>query len=91
MVSAATAVSFIAQSGPAAAALPVYAAMLLSVDHLSATARAARQMLRVRRTDDRGELDKAFAGFERWQAIRASLQVVSFGANVWALVALLAQ
>jgi hypothetical protein len=86
-----TAVSFALDTGPATATLPVYLAAVLSGAHVIATARAAPNMLAVRRGGDPGVLAAAFAGFERWQAIRAVLQGLTFSANVWALIALLSR
>lgn len=88
LLTLATAVSFALSNASSSAALPVYLAVVLSVGHVGATARAAPNMARVRQTDEPGELRNAFARFERWQAIRAVLQLAAFGANVWALVSL---
>jgi hypothetical protein len=87
LFSIAAALSFALGDGPGGAAFPVYLAAVLSVAHVVATARAAPNMLVVRRTGDPTALAAAFAGFERWQAIRAALQGFAFVANVWALIA----
>jgi hypothetical protein len=61
---------------------------MLSVGHVVATTRAAPDMLGVRRLgDDVDALRGALARFERWQAVRASLQALTFAANLWSLVA----
>jgi hypothetical protein len=76
-------------SGPSAA-VPVAALVLLSMGHVVSTARAAPIMASVGRLtdDDEAGLRDAFARFERWQTVRATLQVLAFGASLWALVAL---
>jgi hypothetical protein len=71
---------------PPSAALPSYAAALLAIGHMLATARAAPNMLRVRRTDDPDSLKAALAGFTRWQAVRTGLDALMFTANLWSLV-----
>jgi hypothetical protein len=86
----ATAVAFIVESGPAAAVVPVLGSVALSFGHVLATTRAGPNMLRVRHSEDAALLERAFAGFERWHAVRAVLQVLAFGVSTWALVALLA-
>jgi hypothetical protein len=89
LLAMATAVAFIVESGPASAVIPVFGSVALSVGHVLATARAGPNMLRVRRTNDGVELERAFTGFEHWQAVRAVLQVLAFGSSTWALVAVL--
>ena len=70
-------------------AAPAYAAAVLSVGHVLATTRAAPNMLGVRRLgDDADALRGALDRFERWQAVRASLQALTFAANLWSLVAI---
>lgn len=81
--------SYVAESGLGQAAGPAFVAGVLSILHVGATARAAPKVLRVRQNDDGADLRRAFRGFERWQAVRAVLQLLAFGASVWALVALL--
>jgi hypothetical protein len=69
-------------------AAPAYAAAVLSVGHVLATSRAAPNMLGVGRLgDDADALRGALDRFERWQAVRASLQALTFAANLWSLVA----
>jgi hypothetical protein len=76
------------RAAPRSAALPVYAAAVLSVGHVLATSRAAPNMLGVRRLgDDAGALRGALDRFERWQAVRAALQALTFAASLWSLVA----
>jgi hypothetical protein len=40
-----------------------------------------------RRIADEGRLAQVFDRFERWQALRAGLQFLTFAAGVWALAA----
>jgi hypothetical protein len=89
IMSVATAVAFVAESGPSGGSLPVYGAAIVSFGHALATGRAAPNMARVGRTEDSSELQRAFHQFERWQAVRAGLQVLAFALSLWALVALL--
>ena len=56
---------------------------------LLATIAAAPKMLSLRRIDDDTGLQTAFRGFDRWGFLRGILQVLAFGANLWALVAIL--
>jgi len=68
-------------------ALPIYLAAVLSVLHTLATTRAAPTMFSQRRySDDETALAGVFDRFERWQAIRAGLQVLAFGALLWGLL-----
>lgn len=90
LLSIATAVAYwLGPSGPSAA-VPVAAMVLLSIGHVVGSARAAPIMASVGRLtdDDEAGLRDAFARFENWQTVRATLQVLAFGASVWALVAL---
>jgi hypothetical protein len=76
------------RAAPRSGAAPAYAAAVLSVGHVLATTRAAPSMLGVRRLgDDADALRGALARFERRQAVRASLQALTFAANLWSLVA----
>lgn len=89
ILSLAAALTFFLGGGePSTAALPFVTAAALSIGHLLTTARAAPNMLRLRSVDDdQDAVQKSLAGFERWQAVRAALQVLAFAANLWALVA----
>ncbi len=71
------------------AALPVGLAVVFVVGGLLATIQAAPKMLSIRRVDDEAGLKAAFRGFDRWGLLRGILQVLAFGANLWALVAIL--
>lgn len=89
LLSLATAVSYATQDGPPTAAAAVYSAGALSLLPAIATARAAPNMLKVRRTDAGEELSLALTRFTRWNHVRAASQTLCFAANLWALVALL--
>ena len=90
LLSIATAGAIWLGSLPPTAIGPVMTTAVLSVAHVIATARAAPNMTKVRHLpdDDEAGLRGAFAAFERWQAIRATLQVLTFASSVWALVAI---
>jgi len=90
LLSIATAVAYWLGPSVPSAGVPVLAAGVLSIGHVVSTARAAPNMARVGRLadDDEAGLRDAFARFERWQAVRATLQALAFGVSVWALVAL---
>lgn len=70
---------------PPSAAAPIYAAAVVAVGHMLATAKAAPNMLRVGRTDDPNSLEEALDGFTRWQAVRTGLDALLFAANLWSL------
>lgn len=69
-------------------ATPLYVAAGLAVLHSLATAQAAPTNFSQRRVArDEAALARVFDRFERWQTLRAALQVLNFGAMLWALVA----
>jgi hypothetical protein len=75
-----------------AATLPVYVAAALGVAHLLATAKAGRINWQLapwqppeRQIKDEATLAAVFRRFERWQAVRAALQFLTFAVGVWAL------
>jgi hypothetical protein len=72
-------------ASPRSAALPTRAAALIAIGHMLATARAAPNVLRVRRTEDPDSLKAALEGFTRWQAVRTGLDALMFTANLWSL------
>jgi MFS superfamily sulfate permease-like transporter len=81
---------FLNQSLPRSAALPIYLAALFAVGGLLATARAAPKMMSLRQIGHNpSAIQEAFEGFDRWGAVRAVLQALAFGANLWSLVTLL--
>lgn len=73
---------------PRSAVFSAQAAALLAVGHMLATARAAPNMLSVRRTDDPEALRGALNGFTRWQTVRTGLDTLLFAANLWSLTSI---
>jgi hypothetical protein len=75
---------------PLSAAIPLYGAACANLGVMLLTAFAAPIMLSLPRLgDDPVVLAQAFAGFARWDAIRAVVAAAGGCADVWALVALL--
>jgi hypothetical protein len=73
---------------PSASATPLYVAAALAVLHSLVTTRAAPTNFSQRRVaGDQAALAHVFDRFERWQTLRVVLQVLNFGAMLWALVA----
>jgi hypothetical protein len=72
-------------------AIAVYAAAALALSGLLITFKAAPFMLSLRHIPNADEalLQQAFDGFEVWGGVRAVLQTMAFGANLWSLVAFL--
>jgi hypothetical protein len=66
---------------------PLYAAASLAVLHSLATTRAAPTNFSQRKVaqDDETALAEIFDRFERWQTVRAALQVLNVGAMLWTL------
>ena len=84
----AAAVAAIFEGVPPAAATPLYVAAALAVLHSLATTQAAPTNFSQRRVaKDEAALAGVFDRFERWQRLRATLQLLNFGAMLWALVA----
>jgi hypothetical protein len=76
------------QAAPGSAAIPLYVAALTSLLHSFTTTYAAPTFFRQRQVkDDAAQLTVIFASFERWQTLRAALQVATFGLTLWALAA----
>jgi hypothetical protein len=73
---------------PRSAVFSAQTAALLAVGHMLATARAAPNMLSVRRTDDPEALRGALDGFTRWQTVRTGLDTLLFAANLWSLTSI---
>jgi hypothetical protein len=70
-----------------ASATPLYVAAALAVLHSLVTTQAAPTNVSQRRVaKDEVALVRVFDRFERWQTPRAALQVLNFGAMLWALV-----
>ena len=68
--------------------LPLSLASLTSIGHFLATSQAAPVMLSLKNTpDDEAVLTAKLDRFERWQAVRATLQVLTFFVLMWALIA----
>ena len=76
-----------AQSG----AVPVYAAVVLAVAALVVTVGLlAPPRLSLKQAGANvAELQQIFASVDRWWKVKALLHVITFGSNLWALVALL--
>jgi hypothetical protein len=68
-------------------ATPLYVAAGLAVLHSLVTTQAAPTNFSQRKVaKDEVALARVFDRFERWQTLRAMLQVLNFGAMLWALV-----
>jgi hypothetical protein len=67
--------------------LPIYAGAVLAILHSVVTAFAAPTNFSQRGVVDEVALMAIFDRFARLQALRCVLQVMNFGANLWALVA----
>ncbi len=73
---------------PPTSSTPLYAGAALAVLHSLATTQAAPTNFSQRRVaGDEAALARVFDRFERWQTLRVVLQVLNFGAMLWALVA----
>ena len=84
----AAAVASLVQGVPSASAIPLYVAAVLAVLHSLVTTQAAPTNFSQREVaKDEATLARVFDRFERWQTLRAALQVLNFGAMLWALVA----
>jgi hypothetical protein len=69
-------------------ALPLWSAVALSVLHSLVTTQAAPTNFSQRKmASDEAALAEVFDRFARWQALRCGLQVLTFGAMLWTLVA----
>lgn len=69
--------------------IPLYVAALLAVLHSLVTTQAAPTNFSQRRVaDDDVALTRVFNRFEKWQALRAALQLLNFGVMLWAMLAL---
>jgi len=79
---------------PSDSSVPVYVAAALAIAHALSTVRAASinwaltpWQLSEKRISDEKRLAEILNRFERWQALRASLQFLTFVAGAWALSA----
>jgi len=87
LLTLAAAISAFSQRSDAPYALPIYVAGVLSILHTLATTQAAPTMFSQRRHEnDEAALTAIFNRFERWQTIRAILQLLTFLALLWALL-----
>jgi hypothetical protein len=69
--------------------IPLYVAALLAVLHSLVTTQAAPTNFSQRLVaDDDVALTRVFNRFEKWQALRAALQLLNFGVMLWAMLAL---
>jgi hypothetical protein len=83
----AAAVAAFLEGVPSGAATPLYVAAGLAVLHSLVTTQAAPTNFSQRRVaKDEAALGRVFDRFERWQTLRAALQVLNFGAMLWAVV-----
>src|SRR3954467_6473063 len=74
---------------PASNRLPADLAAALAILHSLATTRAAPRIFAQRHVQaDHAALSKLFDQFARWQALRAILQVLTFGILMWSLMAI---
>ena len=64
--------------------VPIYAGAALAITHSAVTVRAAPTNFSQRAATDEHALTVIFRRFERLQALRCVLQVMNFGANLWA-------
>jgi hypothetical protein len=84
----AAAVAALLEGVSPASAIPLYVAAGLAVLHSLATTQAAPTNFSQRKVaKDEAALARVFDRFERWQTLRAALQVLNVGAMLWALVA----
>jgi hypothetical protein len=88
LLTIAAAVVLVIQAAPTAVIWPIAVAVVLSVAHSLATSRAAPTYFSQRRAaGDEKQLRAIFSRFERWQTIRAALQVLTFVAMLTGLIA----
>lgn len=83
---AAAVIALLADAEPSRS-VPLVIAGVLSVLHSLATSRAAPTMFSQRRVTDEAALAAVFDRFTRWQTLRVCLQMLTFAATLWALVA----
>jgi hypothetical protein len=88
MLTIAAAVAALLQDVPPASAIPLYVAASLAVLHSLVTTRAApTNFSQGGVAKKKVALARVFDRFERWQTVRVVLQVLNFGAMLWALIA----
>jgi hypothetical protein len=82
------ALSAILQGTPLAQAWPVYGSVFLALLHSLTTARAAPNMLSLRKpSSDEAIMSQTLDRFAAWHSLRAVLQILNFLMLVWAVVA----
>ncbi len=87
LLTIAAAVAAFLEGRPPASATPLYVAAGLAVLHSLVTTQAAPTNFSQRWVaKDEATLARVFDRFERWQTLRAVVQVLNFGAMLWALV-----
>jgi hypothetical protein len=80
------AIILLTQGTALAKAAPSYVAAILCILHTLATTQAAPTMFSQRRyQNDEAALTQVFNRFERWQTVRAVLQMLAFIAILWGL------
>jgi hypothetical protein len=79
------------RTAPQSGALPVYAAGVLAVAALIVTVGllAPPRLSLKQAGTDLTELQQIFASVDRWWKVKGFLHVLTFGSNLWALVAIL--
>jgi hypothetical protein len=88
VLTVAAAISRLAVGAPAAHRWPALVAGSLAIAHSVTTARAAPNNFSQRQVgDDEAALRRVFDRFERWQTVRAALQLATFVAMLWTLAA----
>jgi hypothetical protein len=88
LLTIAAAVSAYLRVAPAVVAIPLYLAALISLLHSFTTTQAAPTLFQAQWVkDDAARLTVIFDRFERWQTLRAALQLVTFVLALWALTA----
>lgn len=80
-----TAIAAYADHLSSAVALPIYAGAVLAIFHSAVTLRAAPINFSQRGVVDEARLATIFDRFARLQALRCTLQVANFGANLGAV------
>jgi Domain of unknown function (DUF1772) len=86
LLTLAAAGSAIVVGAPAEQRLPLLLAGCLTVAHSFTTARAAPVNFAQRKArSDEAALKRIFERFERWQSVRAALQLATFATMLWAL------
>jgi hypothetical protein len=89
LVTIAAAVTILVAGSPFMQALPFLIAAFLSVLHSLVTLQAAPTNFSQRKVvNDEAALSAVFDRFERWQTLRATLQVLTLVAMLWALFVL---